>query len=334
MPAALNRGHAYRDRVTADESGQPLSAVYASRHAHSGVVVWRQRLAAGEICRNGRQLRADVALAAGDQLVWHRPPWQEAAVPVLPGPLFDDGDLLVFNKPSGLPVLPAGGFLEHTVLAQLQARWPGARPVHRLGRFTSGLLVCARSRASRAWLSALLRQSTAAAAPASSWPAPARKIYRALSVPLASDLAARLELAGALELSTPIARRPHPLLGRIWCAATPGDASDPGDRSDPAGLSARSLLSLVEQRPGASLLELAIASGRPHQIRIHCAAAGAPLLGDPLYGPGGLARADALPGDGGYHLHAHRLQLPLADGTLLEFEAPLPEVLRAAAERG
>ena len=161
LPEALNRGHAYRDRVTPQDAGQSLSAFYAARHAHSSGAVWLQRLAAGEICRNGQQLQADVALAAGDGLVWHRPPWQEAAVPVLPSPLFDDGDLLVFDKPSGLPVLPAGGFLEHTLLAQLQARWPEARPVHRLGRFTSGLLVCARLPASRAWLSALLRESTA-----------------------------------------------------------------------------------------------------------------------------------------------------------------------------
>ena len=71
-----------------------------------------------------------------------------------------DDHLLVLNKPSGLPVLPAGGFLEHTLLKQLQAWAPEARPVHRLGRFTSGLLVCARRPATRAWLSAQLRDST------------------------------------------------------------------------------------------------------------------------------------------------------------------------------
>ena len=83
-------------------------------------------------------------------------------MPVLPGPLFDDGDLVVINKPRGLPVLPAGGFLEHTLLIQLQQRHQAdplglPRPVHRLGRFTSGLLVCARQPLSRAWLSAQLR---------------------------------------------------------------------------------------------------------------------------------------------------------------------------------
>ena len=315
LPEALNRGHAYRDRVTPHDVGQSLSAFYAARHAHSSGAVWLQRLAAGEICRNGQQLQADVALAVGDGLVWHRPPWQEAAVPVLPSPLFDDGDLLVFDKPSGLPVLPAGGFLEHTLLAQLQARWPEARPVHRLGRFTSGLLVCARLPASRAWLSALLRESTAQRR--------CTKTYRALLQPPApgSPLLA-LVPDQQLSLTTPIGRCAHGRLGTIWAAAS----------ANPAALPASSTLRLLEGGERVWLVEVTIATGRPHQIRIHTAAAGAPLLGDPLYGPGGGAQAGALPGDGGYHLHAHRLQLVCPDGDLLALEAPLPEALRGAAD--
>jgi 23S rRNA pseudouridine1911/1915/1917 synthase len=91
-------------------------------------------------------------------------------------------------------------------------------------------------------------------------------------------------------------------------------------------------LRLLERRQQAWLVEVTIASGRPHQIRIHTAAAGAPLLGDPLYAPGGLALDQALPGDGGYSLHAHRLRLACRDGGLLPLEAPLPEVLRGAAD--
>ena len=69
-------------------------------------------------------------------------------------------------------------------------------------------------------------------------------------------------------------------------------------------------------------MQVAIASGRPHQIRIHAAAAGAPLQGDPLYLPGGEARAEALPGDGGYALQAWRLELTRPDGGRLHLEAP------------
>jgi 23S rRNA pseudouridine1911/1915/1917 synthase len=110
-------------------------------------------------------------------------------------------------------------------------------------------------------------------------------------------------------------------LGSLWCAAAPGDG---------AALPARSQLTLLEPRADGWLVQVAIATGRPHQIRIHVAAAGAPLLGDPLYLPGGLARADALPGDGGYQLHAHRLRLNPPDGQRLVVEAPLPPLLQIA----
>jgi 23S rRNA pseudouridine1911/1915/1917 synthase len=332
LPAALNRGHAYRDRVNPADLASPgtsVSGFYARRYNHSSQAVWRERLAAGEIMRNGQKLWADGPLELGDRLVWHRPPWQEAAVPVLPGPLFDDGDLVAFAKPSGLPVLPAGGFLEHTLLSQIERQVAAGqldgragvpKPVHRLGRFTSGLLLCARTAASRAWLSALLRESTAEDSAASPPPFACRKVYRALIAPLPEGLG--LEPGESLEITVPIGRLPHPRIGLLWCAA-------PGE---PVALPASSQLTLLEHTSVGALVEVAIASGRPHQIRIHTAAIGAPLLGDPLYGPGGVARSDALPGDGGYRLHAHRLSLPLADGFRLRLEAPLPAELRAAAD--
>ena len=321
LPAAANQGWIYGDRVGPAQAGLPVSAFYSARYRHSDRAVWQDRLAAGEIHRNGEPLCQDLPLAVGDRLAWHRPPWIEAAVPASWAVVFDDGDLLVIDKPSGLPVLPAGGWLEHTALRLLERRHgcdPGGvpRPVHRLGRFTSGLLVCARRPQTRAWLSARLRESTAVA-DAPLRPAPAsvaagcRKLYRALLVPGVL----RLAPGASQPITVPIGRRPHPQLGRIWCVA---DGSEPGD------LRARSTLTLLERGIEADLVEVAIASGRPHQIRIHCAALGAPLLGDPLYGPGGLAASDARPGDGGYRLQAWRLELELPGGQGLVLEAPHP----------
>jgi 23S rRNA pseudouridine1911/1915/1917 synthase len=243
----------------------------------------------------------------------------------------DDGDLVVINKPRGLPVLPAGGFLEHTLLAQLQQRHHAdplglPRPVHRLGRFTSGLLVCARQPESRAWLSAQLRESTgslrqATAAQAEPDGGPAkgcRKLYRALvALPAVGSALAQAEAAllrgEGLAITTAIGRQPHPRLGELWCAAAPGD---------PLALSAHSWVRLLERRAEGWLVEVAIATGRPHQIRIHMAAAGAPLLGDPLYAVGGMGLPGALPGDGGYQLQAFRLELVLPGGGQLVLEAP------------
>ena len=353
LPRALNGGWTYRDRIEARSGGMAVSAFYAGRYRHSGPHEWQRRLAAGEIERNGRPLPADEPLVAGDRLAWHRPPWWEEAVPARWAVVHDDGDLLVLDKPSGLPVLPAGGWLEHTVLRLLERRHQGdpaglPRPVHRLGRFTSGLLVCARRPATRAWLSRQLRESTgdgaatvvapgfmaaaakvadseaqdsdavesdvqdpaAGVAGAGSAAAPGcRKLYRALLVPGALALA----VGEALVITTSIGRRDHPQLGQIWCAA---DGCRAGD------LAARSTLTLLERHAGADLVQVAIASGRPHQIRIHCAAIGAPLLGDPLYRPGGLAAADARPGEGGYRLQAWRLELVRPDRERLELEAP------------
>lgn len=309
LPPTFNRGHRYTDRVTVQEEGLTITALYAARHRHTDRDGWRQRLAAGEICRNGQQLRADETLAAGDRLAWHRPPWQEAAVPAHWSVLVDDGDLLVLDKPSGLPVLPAGGFLDHTLLRLLERRHADdpaglPRPVHRLGRHTSGLLVCARRPATRAWLSAQLRESTAHGSTG------CRKRYLALLEPGALPL----EPGQSLAITVPIGRRPHPRLGQIWSAA-------PGD---PQALPSRSELTLLEWRHGVPRVSVTIATGRPHQIRIHCAAIGVPLLGDPLYLPGGTARSEALPGDGGYRLRAQTLQLIGPDGSRLDLEAEPP----------
>jgi 23S rRNA pseudouridine1911/1915/1917 synthase len=348
LPEAPNQGWVYRERVPPPLAGLQVSAFYAARHRHSDQGVWRDRLVAGEIHCNGVLLRQDTPLAAGDQLAWHRPPWIEGSVPASWAVVFDDGDLHVIDKPAGLPVLPAGGWLEHTVLGLLERRHsndPGGipRPVHRLGRFTSGLLVCARRPQTRAWLSARLRESTGAGLGPDSSPAPGlgplhgadrpmrpapasaaagcRKLYRALLMP--GVLA--LQPGESLPITVPIGRRPHPQLGRIWCAA---DGREPGD------LAARSTLTLLERSPRADLVQVAIASGRPHQIRIHCAALGAPLLGDPLYGPGGQAAADARPGDGGYRLQAWRLELELPGGEGLALEVPQPLQLEQLPHRG
>jgi 23S rRNA pseudouridine1911/1915/1917 synthase len=312
--AAMNSGWTYRDRIAPADAGTSLSAYYAGRYRHSDRAVWRERLEAGEIRCNGQRLRADRSLATGDRLHWDRPPWQEPPVPEHWSVVFDDGDLHVIDKPSGLPVLPAGGYLENTALRLLERRWaadPGGvpRPVHRLGRFTSGLLVCARQPASRAWLSGQLRLSTAARAGC-------RKVYRALTVPAAL----LLEPGESLEVTTPIGCRPHPRLGQIWSAVAPGT---------PGALPAHSRVRLLERRPDGDRVEVIIHTGRPHQIRIHLASLGAPLLGDPLYRSGGGASATALPGEGGYRLHAHRLLLRTTLGSDLALEASIPAELAA-----
>ena len=149
-PAAFNQGWSYRERIADQQSNILLSSWLAKRYRHSSLQEWKQRIAAQELDLNDRPLSSDAVISPGDRICWHRPAWLEPAIPDQWETIHDDGDVLVINKPSGLPVVPGGGFLRHTLTALLEPT--GARPVHRLGRFTSGLQVCAPTPASRAAL--------------------------------------------------------------------------------------------------------------------------------------------------------------------------------------
>ena len=298
----------------------------ATHYSHSSRESWQQRLQSGQIQLNGELVTADQALNAADWLCWQRPAWLEPEVPGSWQVLFDDGDLLVMDKPSGLPVMPGGGFLNHTLVALLQKRFgeegnlPIPRPVHRLGRFTSGLLLCARQPETRAHLSRLFRWATTGEASC-------RKVYRALA-----QTNPHLDPGEIKTIKIPIVQQPHPLLGKIWAAAEPGNQVDP-DQLQPGSLSALSTISLLEHRQDADLLDVTIQTGRPHQIRIHLAAIGTPLIGDPLYGSHGHVSPSVTPGEGGYSLHAHRLEDVPHAGRVHTFEACPPRQLQIEVER-
>lgn len=293
---ALNDGFTYRERVDPDFAGRDVVAFLAARHRHSTEEEWRDRLARGEIEIDGG--REETLLSAGQTVVWHRPPWDECDVPATYAVIHADQALVAVDKPRGLPTLPGGGFLASTLLALVRAEFPGASPMHRLGRETSGLVLFARS-------------AQAGAALQAAWRAHAvHKRYRALGsgVP-AQDV---------LQIDAPIGPVPHPRLGTVHAAS-------------PGGKPAHSRAAVLARRGDCTLFEVAITTGRPHQIRIHLAFAGHPLVGDPLYAAGGLPRADrpGLPGDGGYFLHAERLSFahPIT-GAPFELRAPPPPELQ------
>lgn len=298
---ALNHGFTYRWQIGPDGRGQTLLAHLAAAFTHSTREEWAARLAAGELTLGGALAHGREPLRPGQSVTWTRPPWHEPDVPLTFDLIHEDADLIVVAKPSGLPTMPAGGFLEHTLMTLVRARFGDAFPAHRLGRGTSGLVLFARSQ-------------PVAAALGASWRSDAvTKHYRAL-------------VAGAPEwtskaITTPIGPVAHPRLGSIHAAS-------------PAGRPASTVATVLERRADDTLCDVDITTGRPHQIRIHMAAAGFPLVGDPLYGVGGQARADALPGDGGYLLHAHVLEVPHPSrGGPVRFEAPPPAALQTSVEQ-
>lgn len=297
----FNRGYSYREELDRRALGHTVLSYLARRYRHSSPQEWKARLARGEVWLDGAVAGGGEPLRPGQTLVWHRPPWEEEPAPRHYGIVYQDEAILAVNKPSGLPTVPAGGFLHNTLLSLVRERFPGANPVHRLGRGTSGLVLfalegAAASRLGRAWAGREVE-----------------KTYRAL----ASGAAAQDRYA----IDAPIGPVPHPRLGTVYAA-------------NPTGKPSHSVAWVLERRPEATVFAVRILTGRPHQIRIHLATLGHPLVGDPLYGAGGqpLPGLPGLPGDGGYWLHAERLVFPHpVSGEELVLEAPVPPELATGA---
>jgi 23S rRNA pseudouridine1911/1915/1917 synthase len=328
----MNNGWTYRERVDRASVDQSVLEYYVQKYRHSSVVEWRSRIELGQVLLDGKQTTPETILRSGQWLTYHRPPWQEPTVPLSFEILYQDADLAIVSKPSGLPVMPGGGFLEHTLLWQLKQAYPQDTPIpiHRLGRGTSGLLLLARSPLAKSNLSQQMRDRQIC------------KIYRAL--------ASGVITSDHLIIERAIGKIPHPTLGYIYAATADG-------------LYAYSEAQVIERYANSTLLEVKILTGRPHQIRIHLAAEGFPLVGDPLYDIGAIPiikgnreqgignrensplnllpiascllplpkgdnhQSDRLPapGDCGYYLHAYHLAFTHPrTGEAMNFTCPEP----------
>jgi 23S rRNA pseudouridine1911/1915/1917 synthase len=290
----LNRGCAYTTIISNKWDRQTLLAHLASLYPHSTPQAWQEKLDNGEVTLDDVIANGSESLTSGQTLVWNRPPWFEPESPQHFEVLMDDPYLLAVNKPSGLPTLPGGGFLENTLLRLVQTQYPSANPVHRLGRATTGIVLFAKT-------------PQAARELCANWNTPrTQKIYRALAQGVAQH--------DDYEILTPIGLVPHPRIGSVWAA-------------DPQGKPSKSLAKAISRTTRTTTFEVSLHSGRPHQVRIHLASIGHPLVGDPLYGVTGrpLEPLPGLPGDGGYLLHAHFLRFshPVT-GLQTTLEAALP----------
>ena len=285
------------DRFVADRTG--LSRSYVQKLISDGRLVDDA----------GRRLRANSEVRGGGVTLEVPPP--EIPYHLEPDPtipvdvVYEDDDVLIVNKPSGLVVHPAPGHWRGTLVNALLARgdhYGGiagvARPgiVHRLDRDTSGLLIVARNDAAQAGLMAQLKARRV------------RKTYLALVQGSVAAAVGRIE--------APIGR-------------------DPKDRKRmavvPDGRLATTGYRVRERFRDWTLLELDLITGRTHQIRVHFAALGHPVAGDPVYGTGTSRKGP----DGLERLFLHAWRLELVSPTsakLLRVEAPLPQALESALE--
>jgi 23S rRNA pseudouridine1911/1915/1917 synthase len=302
--AVLNDGFEYRKRLRADAAGLSTIDYLTRNYSRFTQEEWLDRIESGRVLLDGIPSNRNAILRPGQVLSWIRPPWEEPDVPRSFAILYRDEHLLGVAKPEGLPTVPGGGdFMENTLLSLVRRHFPGASPLHRLGRGTSGIVLFAltpeaASRISQAWRCGQVL-----------------KVYRAL--------ASGCPGSDEFEVDTPIGPVPHRILKTIQAAC-------------PTGKPAHSHINVLERRDDCSLLQIRIATGRPHQIRIHLAVSGHPLVGDPLYISGGAPAEDsrALPGDLGYHLHSALLGFPHpATSEWTEIDCAPPPLLRLQDER-
>lgn len=257
--------------------------------------------------------KGKVKLEGGEELVLSAP--ESAATDSLPKPedgpldvLYEDAHLLVIDKPAGLTVHPAPGEPDGTLVNRLLARFPdiGAdssgmaeqRPgiVHRLDKDTSGIMAVARTEADRLKLSADFADRNTA------------KHYLAIAHGVPSPPSA--------EIDAPIGR--HPIQKTKMAIAEKG------------GREARSHYEVLHTVPdgSASLVLVRIFTGRTHQIRVHMAHIGHPLLGDRVYGSRNQAEWDAAKGPEAARqmLHAFHLCLNHPDsGERMRFHQNPPQ---------
>jgi tRNA pseudouridine32 synthase/23S rRNA pseudouridine746 synthase len=251
---------------------------------------WLDRIARGRVLDGqGVTITPDTPYRAGLRIHYYREVADEALIPFTETVLHVDEHLVVADKPHFLPVTPAGGFVEQTLLRRLIRRLdnPELVPLHRIDRLTAGLVLFSANRASRATYQTLFRERRI------------DKRYEALAPALSG-------------LAFPLLRHSRIVAGEPFFRMQEVDGVP----------NSETRIELIERGDGDWRYALHPITGRKHQLRVHMAALGAPIVGDTWYPLLAAQSADD-------HLHplkllAHSLMFvdPLS-GQLRRFESRL-----------
>ena len=286
--------------LTADREGERLDAFLARSVPGLTRSAAQKLLEDGAVTLSGRPGKKNDRTAAGMEVSLTLP--QPEPLDVLPQDIpldvvYEDDDVIVVNKPVGMVVHPAPGHPDGTLVNALLYHCGSSlsgingvlRPgiVHRIDRDTSGLIIAAKNDRAHLALAAQLQDHTLA------------RVYEAVAV------GSLKEDSGTVD--APIGRHP---VDRKKMAV---------DRKN--GRPAVTHWSVLARYPGYTRVECRLETGRTHQIRVHMASIGHPLLGDVVYGS-----KKPFPGLAGQCLHAKRLRfLHPSTGEPVEVECPLPQ---------
>jgi tRNA pseudouridine32 synthase/23S rRNA pseudouridine746 synthase len=212
---------------------------------------WAERLQRGEVVdAQGKPLRADSLVRRGMRIWYYRELEAETPIPFAERILCQDEHLLVADKPHFLPTIPTGRFLHETLLVRLKHKLelPHLTPIHRLDRETAGVVIFSHNPATRGLYQSMFQKRSV------------RKVYEALAAPLEGR-------------SFPFTWRSRMVDGDKFFVM----------REIEGEPNSETLVELIERRGDVALYRLHPHTGRKHQLRLHMASLGAPILNDAFY---------------------------------------------------
>ena len=223
----------------------------SERHASVGAETWAARMRGGRVVDEaGRRLTPETPYRAGARVYYYREPESEARVPCEERVLYLDEQILVADKPHFLAVAPAGRFLRETLLVRLKSKTKidALVPVHRIDRETAGVVVFSVNPRTRGAYASLFQRREVS------------KVYEALS-----------SARPALDL--PHTRRSRVVAGEPFFRMREVEGEP----------NAETRVDVLATREGGALYEARPLTGRKHQVRVHLAALGIPIVNDRLY---------------------------------------------------